>query len=103
MAVNNMQFRRVLRELRDNGDFFDNFYLQNPDLYEPLDEEFVHQDMAMQAKSIGITTSQMWEVIDFLQSYSDVDLTAMEEAKKHGRSTELIFQWWQMYLANRPA
>lgn len=103
-VVDAATFKRIVHELDDNSDFFDPFYLKGSD-WTPFTEEFVRETHTESAFQAEVTMDEMWEVIRFLQSYSDVNMLEPGRLKKlHAPGVyriwfdDIIKDWYTMYL-----
>lgn len=98
-------FKKIVHELNDNSDFFDPIYLTADNFTGPLtraESMFEPAAVVQMGSTHDIDPDEGWEVIDFLQSYSDVDLLAPSQLKKDTKS-QLVFDdyikdWYMMYL-----
>jgi hypothetical protein len=96
-VVSREDFVKIVIDLGTNSDFFDPFYLEQED-WEPLKHEYV-KELASSLQSHGITEEDYTEVVDFLQTYSDVDLMAYSRYALD--RVDLIRAWYTMYLEEK--
>lgn len=98
-VVDRETFRKVVRQLEDNTDFFDPLML-SPEMYPgPLTKE----DAKTMFSDTNIDPNEGWMVVYFLQFYSDVDLMGHAKAPKRSESMrrhENTEMWYAMYIGD---
>lgn len=96
--VTKEQFEATVRYLESNSDFFDPVHLGEN--FWATTKKMVEQDMVEYevVESGLVSTHELYEIIHFLESYSDVDLM-----EPHGFKVPIencISRWWEMYEDN---
>jgi hypothetical protein len=99
-VVSRATFQEVVAALDKHSDFFDPFYLTQPD-WQPFTPDEVNElAHELLAEGTQVSDEEVAEVITFLQTYSDVDLTEFSNTDEDDLE-ELLRNWYSMYLEEK--